>query len=411
MLTIFPNFTIKNNYKKSSPDLCCKKSNINYISNSNNTDSFNFKGFAPEPQNKAAILKIAKLIRQQCRIAILTHSPLDVDAGASMLALKKIIEHALGKTVDVFTMHKLPSCFRFIDPKQEIKIISEESQYKDLSAIEIINAIVDEHKLYDLAISVDVAERSLMDPILRAAIFNPAEHTVAIDHHPVEISRNFGERDCYDFSDITLRDSTADSATQLIMQLIKALGLKEIPKDISDLIMSGMLSDTRCHQGRHNSPIFLNDLLLLQKNGGDYNNIIAELNKRTPEQIKIAGKIFNEGCQSSCTKNNARITYFTVDQRSLGEETREICNMVFDEIGKTDAKYSFCIIENSPEAHMLALIRSNDENGHSLRSIIKQEDELTGGGHDHACVARSKKLGKEQMKELILKRLIALDQS
>ena len=270
---------------------------------------------------------------------------------------------------------------------------------KDLAIKDKIKAMKNRYKQYDLVITVDIAKRDLIATELKAAIFDTARKTVSIDHHPISGRESEAE---HAFADINLRDPSAVSASQLIMQFAKLLGLKRISSKISDAILAGIMSDIGPHTHDHSSLILPSDINLLGKTP-NYKRVLRELAKKDPEEDRLATNLLENNLRLS---DDGKIAYFIIDKAEGTKVTKEVLDMALNSIRDKGVELYFCIVHNSedPVSLTTAYIRS-EGNNNSLEQLMKA---LGGVGHNYACLLTEKGTDAEIMALSIKKALAGI---
>lgn len=376
---------------------CCKnnnsidsKSNHNYAVSSpiiNSADKVSFSGFSFSKENKVIGKQIIKLVKSKdiCNIAILPHKCHDADAIGSAVALKRMIQQATGKIVDIFIEKPLRENFTFIDPQNEIKVVAECIGQRMAS-----DDILNKYGKYDLVIAVDTAKKGLMDSEIFNAFMTNAKKTVDIDHH----AKSDGT-----FADITLVDTSKKSASQLIMEFLEPFGInsKKVNKQITDPIAMGLVGDSE--QFNFIKKGVFDDAEKLAKTS-NIEKIITSLRQKTPEEFEICSRILSNLKYSE----DGKVAY-TIFENNGSNLSEKAMGMAIAEISRLrGVKYYFGITKNAGKdgSEISASIRSND------KAINKMAEELGGGGHDFACGIHRTDITAEEMAEAILTKLKGL---
>ncbi|MEE2907203.1 MAG: DHH family phosphoesterase [Planctomycetota bacterium] len=168
-------------------------------------------------ESNTDLATVAKTVAGASRIVVTTHSKPDGDAMGSTLALKRALEHQLD--IEILLMGPVTAPMRaiagstpWIDAEQHMPQGGE-----------------------DLVLLVDTGAFSQVEPIadwIRAR----RDHVIVIDHHAS------GD----DIGSLRLVDSTAASATMLVMSLIEAMGLsiQGGPESVAESLFCGLATDT-----------------------------------------------------------------------------------------------------------------------------------------------------------------------
>lgn len=351
---------------------------------SNNADQLTFTGYKPDKANKKIIKQISKLIKDKKmqRICIVSHIQPDGDAFGSKMALKHIIEEATDKRADVISAGKIPPSFKFIDPHHEIRTAEDYKKFQ----------IPDK---YDLVLALDGGDLSRFDETVQD-IMKAAKKVVKIDHHPINTEIDPKQ---VNFGNINLVDDKKESASLLIMQFVKPLGLKlkQVTSKISDAITLGVLTDTADLRKTKGEKALFEDISELSKTS-NVGKILEKINKQSISDFQGYSKLLNYVNYNE----DKDIAYFVMDG-AIPKEVKQASKEVLGEISSlNEVKYSFYVNEKiSPDGKVAvsASIRSND------KPILKEVSKIGGGGHDYACGYFTTEKSKDEVTALILKTL------
>ncbi|MDR1905317.1 MAG: bifunctional oligoribonuclease/PAP phosphatase NrnA [Clostridiales bacterium] len=155
--------------------------------------------------------KLANILCQKSKIALICHINPDGDTVSSALALSAALKK-MKKTADVFSTDE----------------ISDKLKYLPFS--ECINKGAEEK--YDIAVAIDCGDRGRLG--LMAAIYDRADIKMCVDHH---------KSNALDF-DYAFIDPDISSTAEIVFSLIKILGKNLFDKDIASLIYAGILTDS-----------------------------------------------------------------------------------------------------------------------------------------------------------------------
>jgi phosphoesterase recJ domain protein len=153
--------------------------------------------------------QILKCIKKSKNIVIVTHENPDGDAVGSSLAMYHVLK-GLKKNVDII-IPEYAKCFNELPGIDEV--------------------IKESDKVYDLAISLDVATDKLLNVWVK--YFREADQRIVIDHHSTNTM----------FGDINYVDLSAPACAQVVYMLIKHYRWKITP-EIGTCIMAGIITDT-----------------------------------------------------------------------------------------------------------------------------------------------------------------------
>lgn len=440
MLSTIPKITTYNQIHHSGLNLQQQKQNNGFsltCANKSATDTISFKGWSPDAHNAKDIYKIVKLIKKKSvnRIALFSHYGPDGDSIGSILALKRMIEKATGKKVDALVLDSLHASFKNFDPTNEITVLSdifaqkiekEKISVQDITAQEVKEKFGD----YDLAIVLDTPEKITVDSQF-AALIDSAKHKVKIDHHaaPKGISSNIAN-----YGEVNLVDSGKESATLLVMQFARPLGLKlkAITKEIAEALALGVVTDTAQYEFTKRRPKIAQFPLIRRTLGSKAQEIVTKLastlgfkEKRIPsvhEEIALIEQIPGIDLKT-VTQNafmltsdefetsrqiqiqfspNREIGYFSVDSSQLPDATKFVTRPLFQKLIRVDnLKYMFAasrIVKNGEDIN-LVVIESKDK---SIKQIV---DKFKGVGHHSYGAIELRDMSLEDAEKLIMEEI------
>ena len=287
------------------------------------SNSICFKGWTPNQSVKTKQLKpfVAAMVDPQSeKIAISGHTRPDGDCIGAGFALANLIHQTTGKKIDFFIFGDLPNKFKFLNKDSNVNIVNiyEKKDYK-------AEKLQEKFGQYDLAIAVDTALKRLIPDNYFDGIFSKAKATMKIDHHPYmetfdkDLNCNVGNN----FADYNYLDDTADSASQIIMQLVNLFKIKpkELHPKISEAIYTGIVTDTDNFRYARSHNTFA-DAALLIKNGVNNIEMQTKLRGDIPPCIHKLKQYLYNNIQFSSDK---RIAYFveTPELAKLKEEAKK----------------------------------------------------------------------------------------
>ncbi len=165
---------------------------------------------------KNAYREIISHLKMAETVAVYMHLNPDGDCLGSSLAMHAFLTK-MGKTVHCFsanTPDPVPKKLRFLPFSSEI------NKYPAL-------------KKYDVSLGLDVGDAGrLGDELYKQYLRGKIK--IVIDHHA----------ESEDFADITLKESTAASTTQIIYKLFKEWDAEAIDKDIATALYVGLVTDS-----------------------------------------------------------------------------------------------------------------------------------------------------------------------
>ncbi|MCD7880049.1 MAG: bifunctional oligoribonuclease/PAP phosphatase NrnA [Candidatus Gastranaerophilales bacterium] len=218
-------------------------------------------------------LQLKSEIEKAQSIIIFSHVNPDGDTIGSNLALKLIIERQFGKKADSVFIGKLPGVYSYL-PAFE--------QFIDAKNI-------NPEKVYDLAISVDVAAQDRM--VYGCPIYDKAKFKVNIDHHQTNIG----------YGDLNIIEPTA--CVGVILHKIFKEWNCNIDIEVARCIYTSLLTDT---------------------GGFRYENT-------TPEAFMIASELVEAGVSPS---HEFRVCYETKPQNMVQFQAYIVFNTIFYNNGK-----------------------------------------------------------------------------
>jgi len=371
-----------------------KSKNSNRFISKAASDSISFGLYYPDKHLKKPIYQGVGLIKKAQNIVILTHYNHDGDAiGGSLALLRKIKKAFPSKNISFVLAENVKDGFKFIDSKNEISLIK-----KGQNIAQYLNS--------DLVISVDVAERKLFHADV-SPILDSAKKVLKIDHHPQNAKASQEE---FNFGDVNVVDSTKESASQIVMQFAKPLGLHpesspwrkilkfwgdknpKIDSLISDPLALGALTDSGVFSFIKN-PAFFNDMAELSKTT-DFAKIRKDLFKHTLDDF-LGERDISQHIKFSDDKS---IAHFILGKEFDCERTEKLSKNLLAKFQKTEGINHAFYIQERKDGSVTASVRSN----YPVKSVI---EEIGGGGHDAACGLRRKDITAEQLSEMVYEQL------
>lgn len=159
------------------------------------------------------VRSIAGRLREQKSILVATHISPDADAVGSSIGLVRALQ-SLGIKAHAHLPEGIPSRFQnFVDGI----VVHQNAPAKGE---------------FDALVSVDSATKQRIGPF-HEALYAAVKHTFNVDHHV----SNDG------FAEFNLIDSSASSSAEIVLQIVKELGVKLTP-EISTLLYMGLADDT-----------------------------------------------------------------------------------------------------------------------------------------------------------------------
>ena len=350
-----------------------------------------FTGWTPtRNENKKQINKINEVLENSSikRIAVSGHNFPDPDSIGACFAVAHILNIKTGQPIDIYIFGKIPKKFKYLEDRNIMNIYELDDNPQLLR---------NPPKKYDLAVSVDTSDTNLMDMDYYRNVFTKAEHTIKIDHHKIPEKMNPSLEKRINYAQINFTDSTSPSASQLIMQLTKPLGINpsKLPRDFNNAVYTGILGDTGCFNYATNRQPFYDTALLITnglKPAFVMNKFNSKLSKEGYDIISLA----KEKIKFS---KNVSVAYLYIDDElkkilhSIEDEDMriEINNRIkglvnqLKDIDKVDISL---VIKNKEDNNLYISARSKKTN------VRKFAEKYNGGGHEKAsgfCVPVAKK--------------------
>ena len=379
MLSITPRFDNKKYAynQRMSP----KSSTQNYAA------AINFKKYVPDDANKVVIDQIQSLVASPKveRILIGMHDNVDGDCTGSAIALSKFIKNVTGKFVDIFTTSPLPKKFEFLNKDKDITVLNS-NDYSNMTGEHLQKILRNKFGQHDLAILLDTPHESYMNPFILENFYMPSEYKVFIDHHP-EVKRDLP-------TDITFIDDKKESNAQLIMQFADGYGYSEenIPKNITDALLTGIITDSQKLTLARNHKIF-NDVKSLAKTS-NYKEIADKATQISPQDVVLASKILGDNIQFTDNK----IAYLLYDHAKYPGANTDTARIILELFQKmSDIDYYFGIHTNSLNPNWANIITVR-----SKKNPVNVLSEFEARGHKHSKTIRTNQLPPEQLRDRII---------
>lgn len=337
-----------------------------------------FEGWSPATKNAKKINQIVDLIKSPeiKRIAVLGHSNPDDDAVSSSLAINQMLK-SLGKDSDVILEEVNKVKYSHLSGFKDVKFITKNS-------IPFINQ--KRFGNYDLVITVDTPNKSLLPKGLIHSVLKNAKHTVKIDHHPIYKATD-------DFADINLVDTDLSSAAQLVMQFAKPLNFN-MTKEHTDILLTGMLGDTSNFKFQKNPVTDESDRLLLLSKGSDQNILYKKITDyNLPADVVDFSNNLTKQIKASEDKNIKYVLINDKDAEKINNSKNlqinlsKIKNTLFKTMGKDNHSSVQMIVTPSKDYTSFQIHSDNID----LTDVYKQFNiyqGITSGGHPRAGIVR-----------------------
>lgn len=272
-----------------------------------------FGGWKPESKENAEIIKqMVDVIKSPDikKIAVSGHNSPDGDSIGSCFACASMLHQATGKDVDCFIFGPLPKRYEYLKENLEgVNIVETRGR----GEVQFADKMAERHGKYDLAVSVDTSQPHLMAQDYYKGIFQRADHTLKIDHHPKISEEVNGEKVVTNnFADLNLVDTNCGAATQLLMQFAEPFGIepKELTKTFNNAVYTGLLTDTGGLKFSQNVLAFT-DAAKLIENGVNNREMQNNALGNTPKSVLKVKNLAEQKIQYS---DNGKVAYMIEDK-------------------------------------------------------------------------------------------------
>ena len=171
---------------------------------------------------KKKIYQVTDILKDVHKIAIVSHFNPDGDAVGSSLALYHYFKNA-GYEVTSILPNPFPGFLAWMPLSNEI-IVAEKAKKKAREAL----------KSADLIFVVDMNAAHRCGNVLEDALAKSPAHKILIDHH----------LNPTDFADEVHSHPEASSSCEIVYELLRSEGVKELRSDIATCIYTGLMTDT-----------------------------------------------------------------------------------------------------------------------------------------------------------------------
>lgn len=339
-----------------------------------------FLGWTPRKnENKKQIDLINKVVSDSSiqRIAVSGHNNPDADSIGACFATAYLLNQKTGQPIDVYIFGRVPKKFRYLQNKEVMNVIELE---KDPHYLKI------PPKPYDLAVSVDTSDTNLMDRTYYKDVFKAARNTVKIDHHKLPENMNSDLQKRMLYADINFTDSSSPSASELIMQLTKPLGVlpSNLPAGFNNSVYTGILGDTgNFNYATNTMPYY--DTVLLIKNGLSPERVARRMNaKLSKEGLQIMSMIrervkFKGNVVALYLDNDIKKAIDNLQDEDMRYEVQNRIRTYAANLRNIEDIEVSLLITPRENNYLYVSARSNHVN---VRTIAQLHN---GGGHDKAA--------------------------
>ena len=162
--------------------------------------------------------EFTEVIRSHQRFLLTSHIRPDCDALGSELGMAEVLE-ALGKEVVIVNGHATPPNLAFIDPRQRIKVINQDTKIDDLRDVEVL-MVLDTSAWQQLGAMGDVLRELDCKKII-------------LDHH---VSSD-------DLGAQSFKNTTAEATGRLVVEAADELGVP-LTKEAAIPLFAAIATDT-----------------------------------------------------------------------------------------------------------------------------------------------------------------------
>jgi bifunctional oligoribonuclease and PAP phosphatase NrnA len=308
--------------------------------------------------NKEKLNRFKDLISKSDNILLATHVNADGDAIGTSLAMALLLRK-LGKNVNLVVPNDFPPFLQWIPGQEMITVFwSHEKKVKNLA------------KSAELLICLDFNDPRRLAGA-QEAVFSSATPVVLIDHHPNPQA----------FADIEFSETYYGSASELLYNIILALGYEElIDKEIAEALFVGIMTDTGNFSFACSYPEVWNTVAHLLDYGLDKNEIFSKVyDNFSADRMRLMGYCLNEKMKIFPKYNTAIISLSKEEMKRFNHksgDTEGFVNLPFSIKG---IKFTALFIEKSDYIKISFRSRGNfSVNEFSMKNF-------RGGGHVNAA--------------------------
>jgi len=332
--------------------------------------------------------KLDVVIKQSSSILLVCHTGADVDALASLLALKTILSTFYpGKTVDAIG-ERIPKSLSFMPSYGAAINGSIHEQLKKQSPELVV--FLDFSQVH-MASKTEATE-------IQETISKNGIPVVVIDHHP-ETYKNL-EAALYINLDAT------STAANLHVLFHEALGLDILPS-VADLLLYGIIADTNRFKYKygqksqiqllkHVSKLLENATVSIEDIANDLERADLEMMKIVATFIQNTKMATDDFAYTSVSEDNIAAQH--LDSTRLGDAAQYMANNIISLIGT--AKRGAVIYPHLLEESMFTVRFRSSSEQFPISNFAK---ELGGGGHAQSAAARVKAMNIEEAVKVVLR--------
>ena len=298
---------------------------------------------------KNILYNLKEQIEKAESIIIFSHVNADGDTLGSNLALSLMIEKLFNKKVVSAYVGYLPKTYSYLPSY---------NNFVDAKAI-------DENKVFDLAIAVDVAAKDRMTYGTR--IFDNAKVKANIDHHKTNIS----------YGDINIIDGDAACVGIILYKIFKEWNA-ELTLDIAKCIYTSLMTDTGCFKYETTTPeVFRLAAELVELGVVPIKEYRACYESKPLNMVQFQAHIVN----NAIYHNNGQIAIakITKDDMTRFNATDDFTEGIVETIRSAQCVEISALLKENSEGNTKVSLRSKTVD---LAPIVKV---FNGGGHTFAA--------------------------
>jgi phosphoesterase RecJ-like protein len=233
--------------------------------------------------------QVINLINSRHSFVITAHVNPDCDALGSELALAEHLT-ALGKQVAIINSDQTPPAFRFLDPKKIIRRYSPKRHNPQITQAEVIVVLDASGGWSRLGAIGDILEKT-------------NAFKLCIDHHP----------DATEFVDLAVVDTTAAATSELIFELIEAMGGKP-STNMAQALYAAIVTDSGSFRFPNTSPTTHRITARLLEAGADPSHIYTEIYEQNSlGAVRLRGHVMD----SIQLTAGGQIAYYGLAKKNL----------------------------------------------------------------------------------------------
>lgn len=300
-----------------------------------------------------------KLLSTPQNIVITVHQRPDGDALGTGLGLAALLKK-LGHQTQVIAPTAYPAFLSWMPGESEVIVCAEGQQER---SFELLNKA-------DIIFCVDfptLNRLNEMEPVVRSATATK----VVIDHHPTPEP----------FGDLIFRDTKAASTTELLYEIIEALGYQDlIDQDIAECLYTGLMTDTGSF--KHASTTAKSHLTAagLIRHGADIPKVSRLIYDNNPlNKLEFLGFALNQRLVVLKEHNTAYFVIHREDYKKFQLQTGDTEGLVNYALSVKGIVFA-AVIKEKKDAVRLSLRSSGN-----IPVNLWAQEYFDGGGHTNAA--------------------------